>query len=58
MGAETQQSAPLGTVAAGRLKGTGLGLAIVKNAVDLHGGSITVNSSAGQGTTFIVRLPG
>lgn len=41
----------------GQIPGTGLGLTIVKNAVNLHGGQITVNSSVGVGTTFSVRLP-
>ena len=39
------------------IPGTGLGLVIVKNAVDLHGGSITINSKVGEGTTFTVTLP-
>lgn len=37
--------------------GTGLGLAIVKKAIDDHGGSISVNSKEGEGTTFTVILP-
>ncbi len=37
--------------------GTGLGLAIARNAVILHRGSIKVYSSAGEGTTFTVRIP-
>jgi signal transduction histidine kinase len=41
----------------GSIQGTGLGLAIVKNAVDMHGGSISVDSTLGAGTTFIVRIP-
>ena len=41
----------------GNLPGTGLGLTIVKNAVELHGGQITVESEVGLGTTFTVILP-
>lgn len=37
--------------------GTGLGLAIAKSAVLLHKGSIEVESTEGDGTTFIVRIP-
>jgi signal transduction histidine kinase len=39
------------------ISGTGLGLAIVKEAVELRGGSITVDSALNVGTTFTIRLP-
>lgn len=39
-------------------KGTGLGLSIAKGLVEAHGGSLRVESALGQGSTFILRLPG
>ena len=37
--------------------GAGLGLAIVKTLVAAHGGTVTVTSALGQGTTFTCRFP-
>ncbi|MDQ3668416.1 MAG: ATP-binding protein [Acidobacteriota bacterium] len=37
--------------------GTGLGLAIVRKAIDDHGGTISVTSKPGSGTTFTITLP-
>ncbi|MEG4281969.1 ATP-binding protein [Microcoleus sp. A006_D1] len=41
----------------GQIKGSGLGLCIVKHIVDLHGGTITVESAIDKGTKFSVALP-
>jgi two-component system phosphate regulon sensor histidine kinase PhoR len=37
--------------------GTGLGLSIVKHLVELHKGTIRVDSEVGMGTKFIIELP-
>lgn len=41
----------------GDTPGSGLGLAIVRRTVTLHGGTVTVASEVGAGTTFTVTLP-
>jgi signal transduction histidine kinase len=38
--------------------GTGLGLAMVKAIVEAHGGSVSVDSAPGGGSTFRMRIPG
>jgi heavy metal sensor kinase len=38
-------------------EGTGLGLSIVKSIIDIHGGSVSVKSEVGTGTTFSIKLP-
>ena len=38
-------------------KGTGLGLSICQSIIEQHGGKISVQSSVGEGTEFIVELP-
>jgi signal transduction histidine kinase len=43
--------------AVGRRLGTGLGLPYCKLAVEAHGGEIWAESEAGQGSTFVMRLP-
>jgi two-component system phosphate regulon sensor histidine kinase PhoR len=41
-----------------KLGGTGLGLAIVKHIMQAHGGSVSVKSRPGSGSTFTLQLPG
>lgn len=38
--------------------GAGLGLPIVKNLMELHGGTVSVESDVGQGTTVSIEFPG
>ncbi len=38
-------------------KGTGLGLSVVDGIIDRHGGSLSIDSTVGEGTTVVVRLP-
>lgn len=40
-----------------QIRGSGLGLSVVRQIVEAHGGSVSVESGAGRGTAFTVRLP-
>jgi two-component system phosphate regulon sensor histidine kinase PhoR len=39
------------------IKGTGLGLSIVKRAIEAHGGTISVTSTPGRETKFLITVP-
>jgi signal transduction histidine kinase len=41
----------------GKFKGTGLGLSGSRHIVEQHGGTLTVDSREGQGSTFVLQLP-
>ncbi|HEX6289800.1 MAG TPA: ATP-binding protein [Herpetosiphonaceae bacterium] len=41
----------------GRVRGTGIGLTSAKQIVEQHGGTLTVQSAEGSGSTFTIRLP-
>jgi len=45
------------TTMANGMKGSGLGLAIANSLVELHGGSLRINSRVGEGTGVLVALP-
>jgi signal transduction histidine kinase len=45
------------TVPGGRPEGTGLGLPLAKALIELHGGDLVIESSAGKGTTVTARFP-
>jgi signal transduction histidine kinase len=38
-------------------RGTGLGLSLVRSFVELHGGTVTIDSTPGQGTTVTCAFP-
>ena len=40
-----------------KVKGTGLGLPVCSEIMQKHGGTITVESEVGKGTTFFLRFP-
>jgi len=41
-----------------RARGTGLGLSLVRGFAELHGGEMIIESTLGEGTSVLVRLPG
>ncbi len=45
------------TILANGMKGSGLGLAIANSLVELHGGSLRINSTPGEGTVVLLALP-
>ncbi|HKP84807.1 MAG TPA: HAMP domain-containing sensor histidine kinase, partial [Blastocatellia bacterium] len=44
-------------VLAAQIHGNGLGLSLVKNIIEAHGGTVTVASALGEGSSFTLNLP-
>ena len=57
MSPELQKSLFSSSTVSRKPGGTGLGTKIVKDVIDVHGGTITVESTEGKGTIFKIRLP-
>jgi len=47
----------VGTDYARKREGTGLGLALARRLVELHGGTLTLESELGKGSTFTFTIP-
>jgi two-component system phosphate regulon sensor histidine kinase PhoR len=47
----------LNSAVASHVPGTGLGLYLTKKIIELHGGTVSVESNREQGSTFIIKLP-
>ncbi len=52
-----EQFRQVGTDHLKKAEGTGLGLALTKSLVELHGGTIRLDSEVGKGSTFTISLP-